>query len=182
MAATAWPLVFIGAVALSVLPLKAQIVVLLAALAYGWTLLTKEHAAELVSPDRIIDVATATKSASDDTKYSERFTDAKQAIDIIARACGKFDSSKAGLLASALDECAEQYIRVLSGESSAYTTHMQARYKADDILQECYVACDEAATKDIDEAGALLSSLFEAYDIVMHRDGKADRPWGANPQ
>lgn len=114
---------------------------------------------------------------------SERFEDAKAAISGIAVACDRFDSHKAGEMASVLDECMYEYMKALSrtgvDAAAAYSSHKDLRDAVMSKVSEAYVVSDTDATASIDAAAARVTALFAACDAVLLAEGKAQPGPGA---
>lgn len=109
-------------------------------------------------------------------RQSEKFADTAEVIGIVGEACAAYDKNKVRELAAELDTCVDEYMRVLNGQKTSYSSHINSRNKAYDIMAQCYIVTDEAMVPKLDRAKALLDSLFSSFDVVLHLDGKADRP------
>jgi hypothetical protein len=162
--------------ALAVCPPKLQIVVALAVFAYLAHAL--HPAAKKVSPGLVPRYKYPAEAVVDRpcVGQADKFADATAVVRIVSDACEKFDAIKGAEMAAELDTCIDEYMRVLNGQKASYSSHVQSRDKVYDVMAQCYVATDEAAVPELDRARALLDSLFSTFDVVLHRDGKADRP------
>jgi hypothetical protein len=163
--------------ALAVCPPKLQIVVVLGVFAYlayslrGDPVAKKESSASArykYPAEAVVDRPC--------TGQADKFADATEAVRIVTGACDKFDAKKGAEIAAELDTCIDEYMRVLNGQKASYSSHVLSRDKVYDIMAQCYVVTDEAAVPELDKARGLLDSLFSTFDVVLHRDGKADRP------
>jgi hypothetical protein len=161
--------------ALAMAPRKLQAVVLLGAIAfmaaYGGS-----RVRSVVKVARVQDT-TGGLARPAAPSASERFEDAKAALDGIAAACAKFDEFKGGETAAALDECMYEYMKALTRggpeAAAAHSSHMELRGVVLGKVAEAYVVSDVAASSAIDAAAARLSALFAACDAVLLADGKA---------
>lgn len=161
--------------ALAVCPVQLQIVIALGVFAYLAYALQNAKKSSHASLNRykypaesVVDRPCAGQA--------DKFSDSTAVIRAVSQACDKFDSKKGAEMAAELDTCVDEYMRVLNGQKASYSTHVQSRDKVYDIMAQCYVVTDEAAVGALDKARALLDSLFGTFDVVLHRDGKADRP------
>lgn len=161
--------------ALAVCPPKLQIVVVLGVFAYLAHSLRGPAAKKDSSGARYKYPAEAVVDRPC-VGLADKFADATAAVRIVTSACDKFDAKKGGEMAAELDTCVDEYMRVLNGQKASYSSHVLSRDKVYDIMAQCYVVTDEAAVPELDKAHALLDSLFSTFDVVLHRDGKADRP------
>jgi len=172
-----------GLLAVSVAPLKIQIVSALAVLAYLFVVKARPLPAEEGLP-RVRDEVS--KSARPQpSRAAQRFQDAKAAIGLVASACETCDASKSAELAAALDDCMEEYMRVLTYPADdkdhladlSLVAHMTLRQRVLNILAEAYVVtADDEAEPLLDAAAFKITALFRACDTVLRKDGKAPRP------
>jgi hypothetical protein len=163
--------------ALAVCPPKLQIVVVLGVFAYlAHSLRGTAAKKESVGPTMRFKYPAEAVVDRTCTGQADKFADATAAVRIVTAVCSKFDAKKGDELAAELDTCVDEYMRVLNGQKASYSSHVLSRDKVYDIMAQCYVVTDEPAVPELDKARALLDSLFSTFDVVLHRDGKADRP------
>ena len=177
-------LVFLcGLLAISIAPLKIQIVSVLAFLAYLFIVQARPPTSE-EGQDRVRDEVSKAARA-EPSRAAQRFQDAKAAIDLVADACEACDPSKSAEFAAALDDCMEEYMRVLTYPVDdkdrlaelSLVAHMTLRQRALNLLAEAYVVtADDAAEPLLDDAAFKITALFRACDTVLRKDGKAPRP------
>lgn len=164
--------------ALAVCPPKLQLVVVLGVFAYlayslrGATVAKKDA----VGPSARYKYPAESVVDRPCIGQADKFVDATTAVRIVTGACDKFDAKKGAELAAELDTCIDEYMRVLNGQKASYSSHVLSRDKVYDIMAQCYVVTNESAVPELDKAKMLLDSLFSTFDVVLHRDGKADRP------
>ena len=164
-----------GIGALAVCPPKVQIVVVLGVFAYLTYALApakKKTASETKRYKYPAESVTDRPCVG----QADKFADATAVIETVTKACANFDKRKGGEMAAELDTCIDEYMRVLNGQRASYSSHLISRDKVYDVMAQCYVATDESAVAELDKATGLLNSLFETFDVVLHRDGKADLP------
>lgn len=158
--------------ALCMAPRKLQAVILLGAIAYMAAFTVRGAAAP-----KLARALAATGAGPAARSTSDRFEDAKAAINGISSACARFDEHKAGELAAALDECLYEYMKALSrgGQeaATAYGSYVILRASVMDKVSEAYVVSDLEATAAIDAAAERVASLFAACDAVLAADGKS---------
>lgn len=164
-----------GIGALAVCPPKVQIVVVLGVIAYLAYAL-KPAAKEAVEATKRYKYPAESVVDRPCVGQADRFADAKAVVETVARACDTFDKKKGAEMAGELDTCIDEYMRVLNGQRGCYSSHLISRDKVYDVMAQCYVVSDESAVAELDRATGLLNSLFATFDVVLHRDGKADRP------
>lgn len=162
--------------ALAVCPPKLQIVVVLGVFAYLAHSLRQAERKESSGPVARHKYPAEAVVDRPCTGQADKFADATAVVRMVTVACDKFDAKKGAEMAAELDTCVDEYMRVLNGEKASYSSHLQSRDKVYDVMAQCYVVTDEATVPELDRARGILDSLFSTFDVVLHRDGKADRP------
>lgn len=161
--------------ALSMAPGRVQAVVLLGAIAY-MALYSDRRGPRKPAAARVPD-AFSGMARPKAPSASDRFEDAKAAIEGIESACARFDEHKAGEMAALLDECMYEYMKALSRQgvdgAAAYSSHKDLRDAVMSKMSEAYVVSDTAATAAVDAAAVRLAALVAACDAVLLAEGKA---------
>ena len=114
--------------ALAVCPPKLQIVVVLAIVAY------LSHSLRPVEKQKAGNAPRYKYPAESVVDrpcsgQADKFADATAVVSVVSAACDKFDATKGAEMAAELDTCIDEYMRVLNGQKSSYSSHVLSRDK-----------------------------------------------------